>query len=358
MSLKLEGEVETIAPSEISQVLLDHSANMIFVKDEKFRILYANQTFLNMYSPDIRDQIIGTTTIEKFSEEEAMVFLREDQKAFENGYAELVEELTDYQGVKHTYQTQKIRFTDKRGRILMLGICNEITKLAEREKALAQNNLVLENFAAIAAHDLRSPLGAYLSGIEIIKRDRDSILGTESKRILEMMRKSAEGLVAQIGNLMSAYKTSKSDVLELVDVDTGILLEEIKFNLNNQILHHGAIIRSSMLPIVKADRHFFRQLWHNLIENSLKYRSSEKPIIIIRYQKSKGEHIFSIEDNGVGIRNSNGNVFHLFEQANNNLDGLGIGLSLCKKIIELHKGTIWIDTTYKTGCKINFVIPE
>jgi len=354
---KLATNTENIPASEFFDILLDHSQNMIFVKDEQFRILYANRAFLNMYAPEIRNKLIGTTTIENFSEEEATVFLREDQKAFEQGSAQLIEELTDYLGVKRTYQTHKIRFTDKRGRVLMLGVCNDITKWAEREKALAQSNLALENFAAVAAHDLRSPLGSFLSGLEVISIDKDNRLSPESSHIIEMMKHSGEGLVAQISNLMDAYKTSSSGSLDLSSIDVGVLIEEVKFNLGRDIQMHDVTIRCSSLPVIKSDKHFFRQLLHNLIENSIKYRAAEKPIIIVRYEKIRNEHIFSIEDNGIGIHSGRGKVFKLFEQSDPSVEGIGLGLSLCKKIVELHGGTIWIDTTYKAGCKICFAIP-
>lgn len=349
----------SIFPSDFASVLLQNSKDMIFVKDERFRIIYANQAFLNMYAPEKRDTLIGTTTIENFSEEEAAVFLREDQNAFKYGSAELIEELTDYQGIKRIYQTQKIRFVDKKGRVLMLGICNEITKWAEREKALAQSNLALENFAAIAAHDLRSPLGSFLSGIELIKLDQLNKLTDASQRVIEMMRKSAEGLIAQIGHLLSAYKTNHSGDLEISSIDVGVLLEEVKFNLSAAIDHSGASIRSTNLPFIQVDRNLFRQLLHNLVENSIKYKSSEKPIIIVRYEPSEQEHVFSIEDNGLGIqREQKDNVFNLYEQTAQGLGGFGIGLSLCKKIVELHGGKIWVDTFYKSGCKICFTLPN
>lgn len=351
-------EAEKIPAVEFLDILLDHSKDMIFVKDEQFRILYANKAFLNMYAPELRDTLIGTTTIENFSEEEAAVFLKEDQKAFEQGSSELIEELRDYLGIKRRYQTQKIRFMDRRGRVLMLGICNEITQWAEREKALAQSNLALENFAAVAAHDLRSPLGSFLTAIEVILRDKGNVLSASSMQLLAMMKKSGEGLIAQIENIFSAYKTSSSNTLDFSDVDVAVLIEEIKFNLGPEINANEVTIRSNTLPVIRADRHYLRQLLHNLIANSIKYRAVENPIIIIRYERRENEHVFSVEDNGRGIeKDKSGNVFQLFEQVDAQSDGMGIGLSLCKKIVDLHGGTIWVDSFYKQGCKICFTIP-
>lgn len=356
---KLANTSHSLQANEFFYVMLEHSRNMIFVKDEQFRIVYANPAFLDMYDPDIRDKIVGTTTIEKFSEEEAAVFLREDQKAFETGYAELTEELTDYQGVKRSYQTRKIRFIDKQGRVMMLGVCNDITQWAEREKKLAKNNLALENFAALAAHDLRSPLGAFISGIELVRLDKETKISSSSHSVLEMMKTSAEGLIAQIGNLLSAYKSSESNALKPVMVDVSPLVEEVKFNLSHLIERDNARVLSNSLPVIRADKILLRQLLHNLIENSLKYQSDEKPIIIVRYEKQGSEHVFSVEDNGRGIQQDNvENIFKLYAQADDGFGGVGIGLTLCKKIVDMHHGKIWVDKSHRSGCKICFTMPE
>ncbi len=355
---KLASNMNEIQISDFTSVLLDNSKNWIFVKDEKFRILYANKTFLQIYPPEQRDKIIGTTTIENFSEEEAQVFLKEDRKAMDSGYSSFIEDITDYEGKVHTIQSQKIRFTDHMGRVLMLGICEDISKWAQREKMLAQTNIALENFAAIAAHDLRSPLGAFLSGIELIRLDKGNKLTQNSIQFLDMMKQSGEGLIAQIGALLSSYKRKNSKILELVEIDSGILIEEVKFNLAHVIAKQDAKILSTILPTLKVDRNLFRQLMHNLVENCIKYRSEEKPVIIIRHERSGKFHLFSIEDNGRGITSEQQeNIFRLYEQVENGSDGYGIGLSLCRKIVEMHGGNIWVDPTYKAGCKILFTIP-
>lgn len=356
---KITNNPHSLHANDFFSVLLEQSPNMIFVKDEQFRIIYANPAFLHMYDPAIRDKIVGTTAIEKFSEEEAAVFLREDQKAFDTGYAELIEELTDYKGFRRTYHTRKTRFTDRQGHVLMLGICNDITQWAERERKLAKSNLALENFAALAAHDLRSPLGAFISGIELMKLDQGTKISPSSLSVLEMMKNSAEGLIAQIGNLLSAYKSSENNTLKPVLVDVSPLVEEVKFNLSHLIERDDAHILSGSLPVIKADKTLLRQLLHNLIENSLKYQSTEKPIIIVRYEKNGHDHLFSIEDNGHGIQQDNSNnIFQLYSQSDDGFGGVGIGLALCKKIIDMHQGRIWVDKSYRDGCKICFTIPE
>src|SRR5690606_28567785 len=116
-----------------------------------------------------------------------------------------------------------------------------------------------------------------------------------------------------------------------------ILFEEVKFNLSTHIQNTRARILSTELPRILVNKSMFRQLLHNLIENSLKYRSAARPIIILRYTAEASTHSFSLEDNGLGIAPEHRvRIFDFAAQADNEKDGHGFGLSLCKKIVEMH----------------------
>lgn len=339
-------------------LVMENNPNMIFVKDENFVIRYANKAFFNLYAPEYRDRIIGYTTIEDFAEKEAALFLAEDRKAFKEGYTEIIEELGNYKGVIRTYLTKKIRFQGADGKPLMLGICTDITELAEREKALVQANTMLENFAALAAHDLRSPLASYVSMLELIDLDKSNKLTPDGRFMLSSMRESIEMLLQHISGLMKVYKADFEGKVERSEVDLNLVLEQVKFNLHTLIEHQGKI-HSNRLPVLQVDAHLFRHLFHNLIENSVKYRSSESPVVIIRYYLANNEHCFSVEDNGIGLANTNDEtLFRVFQQGGDTKSGgIGIGMALCKKVVELHGGKIWADRTVDKGARICFTIP-
>jgi len=342
----------------IIPLLLDNANKWIFVKDRNFNIVFANTLFLEIYPPDRRNAIIGTTTIKSFSKEQADVFLSEDRKAFETGYSELIEELTDYTGRKIYLQSQKIRFYDDKGNPYILGICDEITKHVLREKELAEKNLSLENFAAIAAHDLRSPLASCVSGIDYIEYT-DKGITQQSQHILSMIKHTCKDLLKQIGGILAVYKNSAEGNITREKCDLKLLIEEIKFSLNETINTSGATILSNNVQEIFVDRMMFKQLLSNLIENSIKYRSEQKPVIILRCTENTDHYLFSVEDNGLGIAPEiQENVFELYKQSDFSKDGAGIGMSLCRKVIDLHEGEIWVDRDYKNGCKINFTIPK
>lgn len=355
---RIEEQCFTGITKHIIPLLLDHANKWIFVKDKDYNIVFANNLFLELYAPERRDRILGTTTVESFSKEQADVFLSEDKKAFDTGYSELIEELTDYKGHKIHLQSQKIRFFDDYGNPYILGICHDITQHVLRERELAEKNLSLENFAAIAAHDLRSPLASCISGIEYIEYT-DKALTPQSLNILSMISHTCKGLLKQIGGMLTVYKNSANGTISLEKVDLKLLIEEIKFALNETIRLHDVTILSNNMPEILIDRTMFKQVISNLLENSIKYRSEQKPVIIIRCTENSSHYLFSIEDNGIGIpADHHESVFDLYKQGDHAREGVGIGMSLCKKIVDLHQGDIWVDSDYKDGCKINITLPK
>jgi|GEM_PF-3764909 len=345
-------------PENFYEVLLHHCPALIFVKDERYNIVYANDAFLNLYAPEQRADVVGAPSADHFVEMEAKVFNAEDQKAFDEGYSEIVEEITDWRGRQLIIHTRKIRFTDEAGNLRVLGISTDVTKQVAREKMLARSNIALENFAAMAAHDLRSPLASIQSSLELIERDPATRLSGTACKHIALITNCLGGLMDQVANLLSSHKIEekREDIRE--ECDLPLLFEEVKFNLSKNIENTMAKVLSSELPRLSVNRSMFRQLLHNLIENSLKYRSREKPIVIVRHVLDHGEHCFSVEDNGIGIAPENrDSIFGLYSQLNLESEGAGIGLALCKKIVEMHEGRMWLDEGYKAGCRICFTIP-
>jgi PAS domain S-box-containing protein len=354
----VENFLSNFMDEDFFRMVMDNNPDRVFVKRRDGIIIYANQAFLEMYAPEKRDRIIGTTTIEDFSEDQVRLFQEEDRRAFDLGKTTIVEELADYTGRNFTFLSTKTCFRGRNGESLMLGVCDDITALARRERELVEANSALQNFAALAAHDLRSPLGTYASLIDLIKLDKQTTLGEKSLEYLNLMNQSVRQLASHISGLLSTYKASHEQKINGTFVDLNILLEEVKFNLSDLIKSTGTKIFSNRLPTLQVDENLFRQLLHNLIENSIKYRSSEKPRITFKHDYRDGAECFTIEDNGIGISpDESEKVFQIYHQGHKNkAGGIGLGLSLCRKIAELHHGEMWIDHEYKNGCRLCFTI--
>lgn len=345
------------------KALLDDDRMIVFVKDEQLNVVFANKAFLELYAPDVRPYVVGMASANHFLNTEAKVFQAEDIKAFQTGFSEIVEEITDYTGRVRILHSRKIRYQDKDGRPLMLGLALDVSDLSQREKALARSNLMLENFAAIAAHDLRSPLGAMQTSIQVVMSDADTVLSPRAKRYFGLMETSLQGLIEQVSTLLREFKNRQHDKLKDDMCDVSLLLEEVRFNLSNLIDKKNARVLSETLPKIQVNKAMFRQLIHNLIENSLKYyRKNGHPVIVLRYQNMDGLHHFALEDNGDGMPSEIAEtLFDLGVHQSAGMDanmGHGIGLALCRDVVTMHGGRIWVDVAYKDGCRICFEMPE
>lgn len=340
-------------------IVMDNNPCWVFVKNERSEFVYANKALLSVLPPHKRDNLIGKTFVEDFTPEQAEVYLEEDRRAFERGNSEIIEEITDYTGKTTTLLTRKTCFTAKNGERLMLAISTDITEHAARQRELVQTNNMLENFAAVAAHDLRSPLATYTSLLELILLDQENVLSSKTKQYLDMMHDSALRLTNHITGLLSTYKASYANSVNRSAVDLNILFEQVRFNLDTLINSCEAKVMSNRLPTLDVDENLFRHMLLNLIENSLKYRSPQRrPIVIVKHETRGNTHLFSIEDNGIGIKPSQEQkVFQLYEQIDGSeKSGVGLGLSLCRRIAQLHNGKMWIDHKYTKGCRICFSV--
>jgi PAS domain S-box-containing protein len=340
------------------ELAMRSNPNLIFVKDQQSRFVYANRALMELFAPERRNKIIGYTTVEDSPSPQAEIFLEEDRRTFREGKSEIVEEVTDYKMCRKTFMVQKMTFRAANGMLLLLGFGTDITDLARRERDLVQSNAMLENFAALAAHDLRTPLSSFSGYLSLILYDKNNVLTPAATKYMAMMQDSLMSLSDQISGILSTYKASNSHKVDFCSIDLNILFEEAKFNMGNIIASNKASILSSRLPTLAVDPNLFRHLVMNFVENSIKYRSRKDPVIILRYARKNGEHIFSVEDNGIGIKpEEEKNLFQMYEQGGKSCSGgVGIGLALCRSIIEMHGGRVWIDHEYAQGCRICFTI--
>ncbi|MHA6317204.1 sensor histidine kinase [Altererythrobacter sp. CAU 1778] len=329
--------------------VLDFGTNMIFIKDEDSRILYANCAFLALYEPAQRTEIIGTTTVDSFPPEEAELFLSEDRRAFREGSTELVEEITDWKGQRHTFLSRKALFETADGQKRLVCNSTNITALAARERRLVRLNAQLKVYSHSIAHDLKSPIASIVSGLNILQRDKDSDLSERARMVIDALKDSATGLAGSISATLKAA-ADETTGLEFQPYDLNILLEEVRFNLSAAIEKANLSLNVTRLPRAIVEPNLLRQLFQNLIENSIRHAGVERPVVTIHHQETDGEHIFYVGDNGVGIpADKTDLVFSQFFKASAS-GGLGLGLTSCQRIANLHDGYIEIHDRVERGC--------
>ncbi len=244
-------------------------------------------------------------------------------------------------------------------------IQKNITELNQKNEDLQkyiESNLELENFAYIASHDLKAPIRTIGSFSKLLRRKAASKLDDSELEFLDFINKGAENMSKLVEDLLTYSKVNTEDhQLELINMHN--LLEMIVHELGVNIEENKAKINLVDIPkTIYADNTKMRQLFQNIIANAIKFKKPEvDPIITISCKEDTQFWHFSISDNGIGIKPEfHSKIFMLFRKLHgpNEFEGSGIGLSLCKKIVEQHFGTISIDSEYGNFTRFNFSIQK
>jgi PAS domain S-box-containing protein len=235
----------------------------------------------------------------------------------------------------------------------------ELYKLNEK---LRESNVELEQFASIAAHDLQEPLRMIISFLDLLERRYKDKLDLEAHEFIEFASDGAIRMQKMINDLL-IYSRLTTRGKDFGEVDCQIILDQVLMNLKVAIDENGVNITHDPLPTVTADFSQLLQLFQNLISNSIKYRSQNKPNIHISVQKRQKrdkEWLFIVEDNGIGIDPKYAEqIFMIFQRLHRaEYPGTGMGLAICRKIVERHGGRIWMDSQPGRGSKFYFTIPE
>ncbi|MCT7949984.1 PAS domain S-box protein [Ancylothrix sp. C2] len=232
--------------------------------------------------------------------------------------------------------------------------------LQQHAGELARSNAELEQFAYIASHDLQEPLRAVMSYTQLLARRYQDQLDEKANEFIYFAVDGATRMQVLIQDLL-AYSRVGTKGKALVPVDGNAVLDQALANLQIAINESNATIIRPELPIVLGDSTQLVQLFQNLIGNSIKYRSSKLPVIEIQVQSQESDWLFLVRDNGIGFdAKYRERVFLIFQRLHTREEyaGTGIGLAVCKKIVERHGGKIWVDSSVGMGSTFYFTIPQ
>ena len=233
-------------------------------------------------------------------------------------------------------------------------------RIIQYSKELERSNKELGDFAAIVAHDLRAPLRA-VSGFAglLQKHNAKKKPDVDTKKYISHIVEGSERMHHLINDLLQ-YAKAGSHSRTLVQVDVNDIIETTLANLMFEIQASNAEITVDRLPMVSADDVQLIQLFQNLIGNAIKYRSNTPHIHISAEQKKK-EWIFRVSDNGIGIDpHQFKRIFEVFQRLHTKEEypGTGIGLAICKKIVERFGGQIWVESKPGEGSTFFFTLPK
>jgi PAS domain S-box-containing protein len=253
------------------------------------------------------------------------------------------------------------------GQLLITAIVRDTTERKASEEQLkataadlARSNAELEQFAYVASHDLQEPLRMVASYTQLLKRRYHGQLDSDADEFIEFAVDGARRMQDLINDLL-AYSRVGTRALQFAPTDTGQLVDQVTADLAAAIADSGGRIEHADLPVVLADATQLRQLFQNLLANAIKFHGERTPAVHITAQLDGNMWTFAVRDNGIGIEPQYlDRVFVLFQRLHTRAEypGTGIGLSICKKIVERHGGRIWIESVPGEGTTFRFTLPK
>jgi PAS domain S-box-containing protein len=314
-----------------------------------------------------RDELIGTDFSDYFTKPEEA---REGYKqVFLEGFVRNYElEIKHKDGHLTPVVYNASVYRDENGEVI--GIFAAARDITERKKAeeilklnineLARSNEELEQFAYVSSHDLQEPLRMIGSYLQLLERRYEGQLDDKADKYIHFAVDGAARMQNLINDLLAFSRvTSRAKELEITDVES--IYNQVLINLEVSIKENNTVITHDPLPKVMADDTQLTQVFQNLISNAIKFRGEDNPKIHIAVVRKSNHWLFSVQDNGIGIDPKHKDrIFEVFKRLHKrrNYPGTGIGLSICKKIIERHGGNIWVESELGNGSVFYFTLPS
>ena len=224
---------------------------------------------------------------------------------------------------------------------------------------LARSNRELEQFAYVASHDLQEPLRMVATYTQLLAERYQGKLDADADKYIHYAVDGALRMQKLVQDLLAFSRIGRQG-LALESTDCNAVFQAALKNLEAAVQESGAVVEHAQLPVVIADGSQLVQVFQNLIANAIKFRSAAPPVIHVNGEAKGKEWVLSVADNGIGISAENAeSVFVIFRRLHTQAEypGSGIGLSICKKIIEQHGGRIWVESELGHGSIFNFTLP-
>lgn len=345
--------------------LNSYSQNGIYIYDVKKGL----NTFINKAYTDILGYSLND--INNFTPDEFFAcFHPKDQQAIGN-YMGKVTQLKegDFLEIEYRFKAKSGNWVwcksydsgfeyDENGELIsFIGSFIDITNLKETEQKLKKQKNEFENFAHFVSHDLKSPLHNIIIGLKSFKNPN---LTDDDKALIQEIISSSKRANQMIDSLLIRATLNEKNEKEYFDAK--LIVTELTNDLDNLIKKNQVTIKTKNLPEIYSVKPMFRSLLQNLISNAIKYKSpSIAPKIEISCQENLSYWLFNVKDNGLGIPKKDfQKIFKMFGKGSNITlnEGVGIGLSNCKKIVLLHKGKIWVESKLDKGSTFSFTISK
>lgn len=357
------------------RTLLENSPDIISRFDKNLRHLYINPVIEREFGLP-SDYYIGKTNLEIDQPAEvAQSWMKALKEVFEQG--KQVTHHTEYdtpEGTKYYQSILAPEFGPNGSVETVLAITRNVTeqKLAEQQlnayqqelqahvKALGRSNQELEQFASVASHDLQEPLRMVSSYVQLLARRYQDKLDEDAQEFIHYAVDGAHRMQQLINDLLTFSRVgTRGQAFKPTDCE--VVLQHTLTNLQTAITETNTTITHDPLPTIMGDEMQMLQLFQNLIGNAIKFHGEHPPKIHIGAKQNSHKWTFSVQDNGIGLEPQYAErIFVIFQRLHgrNEYPGTGIGLAVCKKIVERHGGQIWVDSEPGKGTTFYFTIPN
>jgi len=368
-----EKSLKTIADKESVrlQAIIESSGQIIWETDASGKVV-EDLPFWRAFTGQAYEQIKGTGWIKAVHPE--------DRARVQQAWNEAVQEKTKYEteyrikdknGNYHWFKVHGIPVFKQKGEINgWIGACFDITEQIQREELLEnyaarleQSNRDLQEFAYIASHDLQEPARKILAFGDRLQSKYKDVLDERALDYLERMMRASQRMQNLINSLL-AFSRVETQIKPFVLIDLTETIKEVIEDLELMIERTQAKISFEQLPAVEADKNQMYQLFENLIKNAIKFQKAEPTPVIKIYQTDKSVRpekvTIVVEDNGIGIdQQYEDRIFKPFQRLHTReeYEGSGMGLAICRRIIERHRGRIYFKSQPEKGTKFFVELP-
>ncbi len=342
-------------------------AIIVFDKDLRVKIVEGD----SFRHHNIQTRLFEGKTVEELRKTEGILYAKEDiekyitlfKKALE-GETNIIDRSLDNQYYKNYILPVKNTKNEVTSVILIsfdVSDFKEIeTKLQRQAFELQRSNEDLEQFAYAASHDLQEPLRMVSSYVHLIERKIGETLSDDVKEFMFYAIDGVKRMQELINDILEYSRVErKGKAFSPIELNT--VIQAVKFNLQKTISDNNVELIHPDLPSIKADYSQITSLFQNLVDNAIKFKSDKIPTIELGYTEQKNKYTFFVKDNGIGIEKKYyDRIFVIFQRLNNRTlyPGTGIGLAICKKIVERHGGKIWVESDVENGTTFYFELKK
>jgi PAS domain S-box-containing protein len=364
IAARREAEERVQREKRFSDTIIDTLPGIFYLFDERGRFLRWNDNFerVSQYSAA---EVAEMTPLDFFVGPERDYIYDRISQVFTSGQAIAEADFVSKDATRTPYFfTGKRVFVDER--VCLIGMGLDITErkraeeaLQRRTEELARSNADLEQFAYVASHDLQEPLRGVASYTQLLARRYQGRLDGDAERFIERTIAAVGRMQALIRDLLAYSRVGmRGQVFGPTDVEG--VLRDVLDDLQAAISETDAVITHERLPVIPADASQLRQLFQNLVGNAIKFRGDRPPQVHIWARADDGSWQFGVRDNGIGIEPDYAErIFVIFQRLHNRrtYPGTGVGLAICKRIVERHGGRIWVESQVGRGTTVFFTMP-